>query len=47
MKRQIMSYAVVVAIFDGQLDFGTRERIFYGAIAGRKKKSVLVEIIVE
>jgi secondary thiamine-phosphate synthase enzyme len=45
MKRQIMGREVVVAITDGQLDFGTWERIFYGEFDGRRKKRVLVKII--
>lgn len=47
MKRQIMGREVVVAITDGQLDFGTWERIFYGEFDGRRKKRVLVKIIGE
>lgn len=47
MKRQIMGREVVVAITDGQLDFGTWERIFYGEFDGRRKKRVLVKLIGE
>ncbi len=47
MKRQIMGREVVVAITDGQLDFGTWEQIFYGEFDGRRKKRVLVKIIGE
>lgn len=47
MKRQIMGREVVVAISDGQLDFGTWERIFYGEFDGRRRKRVLVKIIGE
>ncbi len=47
MKRQIMGREVVVAITDGQLDFGTWEQIFYGEFNGRRKKRVLVKIIGE
>ncbi len=47
MKRQIMGREVVVAITDGQLDFGTWERIFYGEFDGRRRKRVLVKIIGE
>lgn len=47
LKRQIMGREVVVAITDGQLDFGTWERIFYGEFDGRRKKRVLVKIIGE
>jgi secondary thiamine-phosphate synthase enzyme len=47
MKRQIMGREVVVAITDGQLDFGPWEQIFYGEFDGRRKKRVLVKIIGE
>jgi secondary thiamine-phosphate synthase enzyme len=47
MKRQIMGREVVVAVTNGQLDFGTWERIFYGEFDGRRKKRVLVKIIGE
>lgn len=47
MKRQIMGREVVVAVTDGQLDFGTWERIFYGEFDGRRRKRVLVKIIGE
>ena len=47
MKRQIMGREVVVAVTDGQLDFGTWEQIFYGEFDGKRKKRVLVKIIGE
>jgi secondary thiamine-phosphate synthase enzyme len=47
MKRQIMGREVVVAVTNGQLDFGTWEQIFYGEFDGRRKKRVLVKIIGE
>jgi len=47
MKRQVMGREVVVAITDGQLDFGTWEQIFYGEFDGRRRKRVLVKIIGE
>ncbi|MEN8200240.1 MAG: secondary thiamine-phosphate synthase enzyme YjbQ [Thermodesulfobacteriota bacterium] len=47
MKRQVMGREVVVAITEGQLDFGTWEQIFYGEFDGRRKKRVLVKIIGE
>ena len=47
MKRQIMGREVVVAITEGNLDFGTWEQIFYGEFDGRRKKRVLVKIIGE
>jgi secondary thiamine-phosphate synthase enzyme len=47
LKRQIMGREVVVAITDGQLDFGPWEQIFYGEFDGRRRKRVLVKIIGE
>jgi len=47
MKRQIMGREVVVAITNGQLDFGPWEQIFYGEFDGMRKKRVLVKIIGE
>ena len=45
LKRQVMGREVVVAITDGQLDFGPWEAIFYGEFDGRRNKRVLVKII--
>ena len=47
MKRQVMGREVVVAITDGQLDFGPWETIFYGEFDGRRNKRVLVKIVGE
>ena len=47
IKRQIMGREVVVAITNGQLDFGPWEKIFYGEFDGRRRKRVLVKIIGE
>jgi len=47
LKRQIMGREVVVAVTDGQLDFGSWEQIFYGEFDGRRRKRVLVKIIGE
>ena len=47
LKRQVMGREVVVAITDGQLDFGPGETIFYGEFDGRRNKRVLVKIIGE
>ncbi len=47
MKRQIMGREVVVAITDGELDFGPWEQIFYAEFDGRRRKRVLVKIIGE
>lgn len=47
LKRQVMGREVVVAITDGQLDFGPWEQIFYGEFDGQRRKRVLVKIIGE
>jgi len=47
MKRQLMGREVVVAVTEGQLDFGPWEQIFYGEFDGKRKKRVLVKIIGE
>lgn len=47
LKRTVMGREVVVAITEGQLDFGPWEQIFYGEFDGRRRKRVLVKIIGE
>jgi secondary thiamine-phosphate synthase enzyme len=47
LKRQVMGREVVVAITEGELDFGPWERIFYGEFDGRRDKRVLVKIVGE
>lgn len=47
MKRQIMGREVVVAVTNGELDFGTWEQIFYGEFDGKRKKRVLIKIVGE
>lgn len=47
IKRQIMGREVVVAITNGELDFGPWEQIFYGEFDGQRRKRVLVKIIGE
>ena len=47
MKRQIMGREVVVAVTNGEMDFGPWEEIFYGEFDGRRRKRVLVKIIGE
>jgi len=47
LKRSIMGREVVVAITNGELDFGPWEQIFYGEFDGKRKKRVLVKIIGE
>ena len=45
LKRSIMGREVVVAVTEGQLDFGPWEQIFYGEFDGLRCKRVLVKII--
>ncbi len=45
--RQIMVWAVVVAITKGKLDFGPWEQICCGQFHGRRPKRVLVKVIRE
>lgn len=47
LKRTIMGREVVVAITEGQLDFGPWEQIFYGEFDGKRRKRLLVKIIGE
>lgn len=47
LKRTIMGREIVVAITNGQLDFGPWEQIFYGEFDGKRRKRVLVKIIGE
>jgi secondary thiamine-phosphate synthase enzyme len=47
LKRTIMGREAVIAITDGELDFGPWEQIFYGEFDGLRKKRVLVKIIGE
>ncbi|MGB0642616.1 MAG: secondary thiamine-phosphate synthase enzyme YjbQ [Nitrosopumilus sp.] len=47
LKRQVMGREVVVAITNGELDFGPWEQIFYGEFDGNRPKRVLVKIIGE
>ena len=44
-KRQVMGREVVVAVTDGELDFGPWEQIFYGEFDGRRRKRVMIKII--
>ncbi|MFP6689378.1 MAG: secondary thiamine-phosphate synthase enzyme YjbQ [Alphaproteobacteria bacterium] len=47
IRRHVMGREVVVALSNGDLDFGTWEQIFYGEFDGRRNKRVLVKIIGE
>lgn len=47
LKRTIMGREVVIAITQGQLDFGPWEQIFYGEFDGQRDKKILIKIIGE
>ncbi len=47
LKRQIMGREVVIALTNGQLDFGPWEQVFYGEFDGGRRKRVLIKIIGE
>ena len=47
LKRSVMGREVVVAVTDGELDFGPWEQIFYGEFDGKRRKRVLIKIIGE
>jgi secondary thiamine-phosphate synthase enzyme len=47
LKRQILGREVMLAITEGQLDFGPWEHIFYAEFDGNRPKRVLVKIIGE
>jgi secondary thiamine-phosphate synthase enzyme len=47
LKRTVMGREVVLAVTNGDLDFGPWEEVFYGEFDGRRRKRVLVKIIGE
>ncbi|HHU56396.1 MAG TPA: YjbQ family protein [Acholeplasmataceae bacterium] len=47
LKRSIMGREVVIAITNGELDFGPWEQVFYGEFDGKRDKRVLIKIIGE
>jgi len=47
LKRTIMGREVVVAITNGELDFGPWEQIFYGEFDGQRRKRILIKVIGE
>jgi len=47
IKRSVMGREVVVAVTEGELDFGPWEQIYYAEFDGRRPKKVLVKIIGE
>jgi secondary thiamine-phosphate synthase enzyme len=46
-KRPVMGREAVVAVTNGKLDFGTRERIFHDEFDGTRDKRVLAKIMGE
>lgn len=47
LKRTIMGRESVIAITNGQLDFGPWEQIFYYELDGKREKRALIKIIGE
>ncbi|WP_424245648.1 secondary thiamine-phosphate synthase enzyme [Elusimicrobium posterum] len=47
LKRTIMGREVVIAVTNGNFDFGPWETIFYGEFDGQRNKKVLIKIIGE
>jgi len=47
LKRSVMGRETLVAVTNGELDFGPWEQIFYGEFDGKRRKRVLVKIIGE
>lgn len=47
IKRTIMGREVVIAVTNGELDFGPWEQVFYGEFDGKRPKRVLIKIIGE
>ena len=47
LKRTIMGREVMVAVTEGNLDFGPWEQIFYGEFDGKRRKRILVKVIGE
>ena len=45
LKRTIMGREVVVAVTNGELDFGPWEQIFYGEFDGQRDKRVVVKLL--
>ncbi|OIO39219.1 MAG: secondary thiamine-phosphate synthase enzyme [Candidatus Omnitrophica bacterium CG1_02_49_10] len=45
LKRTLMGREAVIAVTNGELDFGPWEAIFYGEFDGQRQKRVLVKII--
>jgi secondary thiamine-phosphate synthase enzyme len=47
LKRQIMGREVVIAVTNGEPDFGPWEQIFYGEFDGQRNKKILIKLIGE
>lgn len=47
LKRSVMGREVVIAVTNGELDFGPWEEVFYGEFDGMRNKRILIKIIGE
>ena len=47
LKRSVMGREVVIAVTNGELDFGPWEEVFYGEFDGMRSKRILIKIIGE
>ena len=45
LKRSVMGREVVIAVTNGELDFGPWEEVFYGEFDGMRSKRILIKII--
>jgi thiamine phosphate synthase YjbQ (UPF0047 family) len=47
LERQVMGREVVIAVTEGQLDFGTWEQVSYGEFDGRRRERAPAKLIGE
>lgn len=47
LKNLLMHHQVMLAVTDGQIDFGPWQQIYYAEFDGRRRKRVIVKIIGE
>jgi secondary thiamine-phosphate synthase enzyme len=47
LKRTVMGREAVIAVTNGELDFGPWESVFYGEFDGQRNKRILIKIIGE
>ena len=45
LKRTVMGREVMIAITNGQCDFGPWEQVFYGEFDGKRQKRVLIKLM--